>query len=119
MQQHVYEEESHRFAELAKALPPGESARLSRRYAEEFERSCGSRMSEAAPPPLQMAAQEGGSRSSGAIRTPDPPLASRYWRQTALKASGAAIRIPPELPVSRCDSYATASARVDECGKRD
>lgn len=58
VQQHVYEEENHRFAELARALSPGESARLARRYAEEFERYCGSGLFEEASPPLQMAAQE-------------------------------------------------------------
>ena len=63
VQQHVYEEEGHRFAELAKALAPGESARLSRRYAEEFERYCGSRASEEAAPALQMAAQESDRRN--------------------------------------------------------
>lgn len=70
VQQHVYEEENHRFAELAKALSPGESARLSRRYAEEFERYCGGPASEEeAEPPLQMAAQESGS-SGGSRNTP-------------------------------------------------
>ncbi len=58
LQQHVYEEEGSRFAELAKALSPGESARLSRRYAEEFERYCGSEAAEQAQPALQMAAEE-------------------------------------------------------------
>ena len=60
VQQHVYEEENHRFAELAKALSPGEAARLARRYSEEFERYGGSGMSEEAEAPLQMAAQESG-----------------------------------------------------------
>ena len=58
VQQHVYEEESHRFAELAEALSPGEAARLSRRYAEEFERYGASEMTEEPAAPLQMAAQE-------------------------------------------------------------
>jgi hypothetical protein len=61
VQQHVFEEENHRFAELAEALPPGESARLSRRYSEEFERYCGSDRREGASAPMQMAAQESGS----------------------------------------------------------
>jgi F0F1-type ATP synthase delta subunit len=65
VQQHVYEEEGSRFAELAKALSPGESARLSRRYAEEFERYCGGGISEEAQTPLQMAAQEVGKPGSG------------------------------------------------------
>jgi hemerythrin superfamily protein len=60
VQQHVYEEESHRFAELAEAISPAEAARLSRRYAEEFERYGASEMSEEYSPPLQMAAQESG-----------------------------------------------------------
>jgi hemerythrin superfamily protein len=60
VQQHVFEEEGHRFAELAEALPPGESARLSRRYSEEFERYCGPAMKEGAFAPMQMAAQESG-----------------------------------------------------------
>ena len=64
VQQHVYEEESHRFAELAKALSPGESSRISRRYAEEFERYCGSGTSEESSPPLQMAAQEASPRGN-------------------------------------------------------
>ena len=54
-----------RFAELAKTLSAGESARLSRRYAEEFERYCGGGMSDEAPAPLQMAAQETGSPDEG------------------------------------------------------
>jgi hemerythrin superfamily protein len=58
VQQHVFEEENHRFAELAEALSPEEAARLSRRYAEEFERYGASDMSEDYSPPLQMAAQE-------------------------------------------------------------
>jgi hemerythrin superfamily protein len=58
VQQHVYEEESHRFAELAEAISPAEAARLSRRYAEEFERYGASETSEESSPPLQMAAQE-------------------------------------------------------------
>jgi hemerythrin superfamily protein len=58
VEQHVYEEESHRFAELAEALPPGEAARLARRYAEEFERYGTRATSEDMAPPLQMAAQE-------------------------------------------------------------
>jgi hemerythrin superfamily protein len=58
VQQHVYEEESHRFAELAEAIPPGEAARLSRRYAEEFERYGASEANEELRAPLQMAAQE-------------------------------------------------------------
>jgi hemerythrin superfamily protein len=58
VEQHVYEEESHRFAELAEALPPGEAARLARRYAEEFERYGARATSEDMAPPLQMAAQE-------------------------------------------------------------
>lgn len=58
VQQHVFEEENHRFAELAEALSPSEAARLSRRYAEEFERYGAGDMSEEEPPPLQMAAQE-------------------------------------------------------------
>ena len=61
VQQHVYEEENHRFAELS----PGEGARLARRYAEEFERYGGSGMSEEAEPPLQMAAQESASPGTG------------------------------------------------------
>lgn len=65
VQQHVFEEEGHRFAELAEALPPGESARLSRRYAEEFERYCGSDMQQEAPAPQQMAAQESNSSGGG------------------------------------------------------
>jgi hemerythrin superfamily protein len=66
VQQHVYEEENHRFAELAKALSPGEAARLARRYAEEFERYGGSGMAEEAQPALQMAAQESSSPGGGA-----------------------------------------------------
>lgn len=58
VQQHVYEEEGHRFAELAEALSPGEAARLSRRYAEEFERYGANDTSEAPAAPMQMAAQE-------------------------------------------------------------
>ena len=58
VQQHVYEEESHRFAELAEAISPAEAARLSRRYAEEFERYGASEMSEERAAPMQMAAQE-------------------------------------------------------------
>jgi hypothetical protein len=69
VQQHVYEEEGSRFAELAKALSPGEAARLSRRYAEEFERYCGSGSSEQAQPPLQMAAQESGTPGSGSANS--------------------------------------------------
>jgi hypothetical protein len=65
VQQHVYEEEESRFPELAQALSPGESARLSRRYAEEFERYCGSGTSEEVQPPLQMAAQESSGPSGG------------------------------------------------------
>jgi hypothetical protein len=65
VQQHVFEEESHRFAELAEALSPGESARLSRRYAEEFERYGASGTAETMAPPLQMAAQESGSGNPG------------------------------------------------------
>jgi hypothetical protein len=66
VQQHVYEEENHRFAELAKALSPGEGARLARRYAEEFERYGGSGSEEHAEPQLQMAAQESGAPGGGA-----------------------------------------------------
>jgi hemerythrin superfamily protein len=58
VQQHVYEEESHRFAELAEAISPAEAARLSRRYAEEFERYGASDAGEDYSAPLQMAAQE-------------------------------------------------------------
>jgi hemerythrin superfamily protein len=58
VRQHVFEEESQRFAELAGAISPEEAARLSRRYAEEFERYGASDMSEDYSPPLQMAAQE-------------------------------------------------------------
>jgi hemerythrin superfamily protein len=58
VQQHVFEEENHRFVELADALAPGEAARLSRRYAEEFERYGASDGSEDYSRPLQMAAQE-------------------------------------------------------------
>ena len=58
VQQHVYEEESHRFAELAEAISPAEAARLSRRYAEEFERYGASDTSEEPAAPMQMAAQE-------------------------------------------------------------
>jgi hemerythrin superfamily protein len=65
VQQHVYEEESHRFAELAEAISPAEAARLSRRYAEEFERYGASETSEEYSPPLQMAAQESGSGNPG------------------------------------------------------
>jgi hemerythrin superfamily protein len=65
VQQHVYEEESHRFAELAEAISPAEAARLSRRYAEEFERYGASEMSEEYSPPLQMAAQESGGGNPG------------------------------------------------------
>jgi hemerythrin superfamily protein len=65
VQQHVYEEESHRFAELAEAISPAEAARLSRRYAEEFERYGASEMSEEYSPPLQMAAQENGGGNPG------------------------------------------------------
>ena len=65
IQQHVYEEESNGFADLAKAISPAESARLSRRYAEEFERYCGADRHEEPAIPLQMAAQESGSRSPG------------------------------------------------------
>jgi hypothetical protein len=65
VQQHVYEEESHRFADLAKAMPAAESARLSRRYAEEFERYCGEPPREEPAMPLQMAAEESGSRNPG------------------------------------------------------
>jgi hemerythrin superfamily protein len=65
VQQHVYEEESNRFADLAKAIPAAESARLSRRYAEEFERYCGEEMRDEPAMPLQMAAQESGSRNPG------------------------------------------------------
>jgi hemerythrin superfamily protein len=65
VQQHVYEEESHRFADLAKGLPPAESARLSRRYAEEFERYCGAQMREEPAMPLQMAAEETGGPNPG------------------------------------------------------
>jgi hypothetical protein len=57
VQQHVYEEENHRFAELAKALSPGEAARLARRYAEEFERYGAADVSEEAAAPMQMAAE--------------------------------------------------------------
>jgi hemerythrin superfamily protein len=65
VQQHVYEEESHRFAELAEAISPAEAARLSRRYAEEFERYGASEMGEEYSPPLQMAAQESDGSNSG------------------------------------------------------
>jgi hypothetical protein len=65
VQQHVFEEENHRFAELAEALTPGESARLSRRYAEEFERYGAGDMSEEESPPLQMAAQESRTGNQG------------------------------------------------------
>jgi hypothetical protein len=65
VQQHVYEEESHRFAELAEALSPGEAARLSRRYAEEFERYGASEMTEEPAAPLQMAAQENARGNQG------------------------------------------------------
>jgi len=65
VQQHVYEEEGSRFAELAKALSPGGSVRLSRRYAEEFKRYCGGGISEEAHASLQMAAQEAGTPESG------------------------------------------------------
>lgn len=58
VQQHVFEEENHRFAELADALAPGEAARLSRRYAEEFERYGAGDAGEDYSRPLQMAAQE-------------------------------------------------------------
>jgi hypothetical protein len=58
VQQHVHEEESHRFAELAEAISPAEAARLSRRYAEEFERYGASDTSEEPAAPMQMAAQE-------------------------------------------------------------
>ena len=64
VQQHVFEEESHRFAELAEALSPAEAARLSRRYAEEFERYGADGTSEEASAPLQMAAQESDAGSS-------------------------------------------------------
>jgi len=65
VQQHVYEEENHRFAELAKALSPGEGARLARRYAEEFERYGGPDTGEEAQAPMQMAAQESGPDGAG------------------------------------------------------
>jgi hemerythrin superfamily protein len=65
VQQHVYEEEGHRFAELAEALPPAESARLSRRYTEEFERYGAGEAREEVQPPLQMAAQETASGNQG------------------------------------------------------
>jgi hypothetical protein len=58
VQQHVFEEENHRFVELADALAPGEAARLSRRYAEEFERYGAGDGGEDYSRPLQMAAQE-------------------------------------------------------------
>lgn len=64
VQQHVYEEENHRFAELAKALSPGESARLGRRYAEEFERYGAGDLAEETGTPTQMAAQETGNAGS-------------------------------------------------------
>ena len=60
VQQHVFEEEGHRFAELAKALPAPEAARLARRYAEEFDRYCNSGLTETEAPRMQMAAQETG-----------------------------------------------------------
>ena len=65
VQQHVYEEEGHRFAKLAEALSPGEAAQLSRRYAEEFERYGASAANEDASPPLQMAAQESDRSNQG------------------------------------------------------
>lgn len=65
VEQHVYEEEGHRFAELAEALSPSESARLSRRYAEEFERYGVSDEVSEAMAPLQMAAQESDLGNSG------------------------------------------------------
>jgi hemerythrin superfamily protein len=57
LEQHVYQEEKSWFPEVATKAPREERERLSRRYAEEFERYCG-------PPreqmqmPLQMAAEE-------------------------------------------------------------
>ena len=65
VQQHVFEEESNRFADLAKAIPAQESARLSRRYAEECERYFGAQMDDEPAMPLQMAAQESGNRNPG------------------------------------------------------
>jgi F0F1-type ATP synthase delta subunit len=65
VQQHVYEEENHRFAELAKALSPGEAARLARRYSEEFERYGSPDASDEAETPMQMAAEESRPGSAG------------------------------------------------------
>ena len=42
LQQHIYQEESNWYPEMARELTLEESARLSRRYAEESERYCGS-----------------------------------------------------------------------------
>jgi hemerythrin superfamily protein len=65
VQQHVYEEEGHRFVELAEALSPGEAARLARRYSDEFERYGAAETGEDMAPPLQMAAQESDLSNSG------------------------------------------------------